>query len=143
MHLIHEPLFEPEEGARKVLLHIDRLHLAKRRWRGVAEDGVEFGFDLEHPLKDGAPFFEENGCVYCVSQKPEPVIEVPLPSSPQAAAQLGWLLGNLHFQLEVAGDALRTADDPAIRQLLHREHLGHRCVEAVFRPLSGGHSHAH
>ena len=33
-----------------VILTADRATLAKRRWRGVAQDGREFGFDLDHVL---------------------------------------------------------------------------------------------
>lgn len=117
--------------------------LAKRRWRGVAENGREFGFDLDHPLDDGDVIFQDEAQHYVVVQEPEPVLEISLPPEAGAAARLGWLVGNLHFGLEIAEGSLRVVDDPAVRQLCEREHLHFTAVERVFRPLSGGHSHGH
>ena len=62
---------------------------------------------------------------------------------PEAAARLGWLLGNLHFRVAVVEGAIHAPDDPAVRQLLEREHIHYHVVEAVFRPLGGGHGHGH
>lgn len=124
---------------------VDRLVLAKRRWRGVAEDGAEFGFDLDTPLSDGAAVFASDKAVYFLAQKYEPVIEVQ--SSAFAAgkaadaARLGWMIGNLHFQIEVAGDIVRVSDDPAVRQLFEREGIAYVACKRVFHPLSGGHHH--
>jgi hypothetical protein len=36
----------PEMFERTVSLNVERRVLAKRRWRGQAEDGTDFGFDL-------------------------------------------------------------------------------------------------
>lgn len=118
----------------------DRLTLAKRRWRGVAADGREFGFDLERPLADGDAVFATEAAVYRLAQQPEPVLEIALAGAADAA-RLGWLLGNLHFRIAVAGGAVRAPNDPAIRQLLEREHIHYHEARAVFQPLSGGHSH--
>ena len=124
----------------RVPLRASRLDLSKRRWRGVASDGTEFGFDLEHPLADGDAFFEAAGAFYQIEQEPEPILEVVLGSASDAA-RLGWKIGNLHFQIAVTGDAIHAPDDPAVRQLLEREGIAHHQVLAVFRPLSGSHSH--
>ncbi|HEY5793031.1 MAG TPA: hypothetical protein VIS74_07020, partial [Chthoniobacterales bacterium] len=60
------------------------------------------------------------------------------------AARLGWKIGNLHFSVEVTADALRVADDSAIRQMLGREGIAHAARSAVFRPLlAAPHSHSH
>ena len=139
---------------------VDRLTLAKRRWRGVAEDGREFGFDLDAPLADGAHVFQRESAVYFIAQKYEPVLELriadwlaphPTPASPLLllgglriatdAARLGWVIGNLHFPLEVTAEAIRVADDPALRQLFARESLPFTACKRVFHPLSGGHRH--
>jgi len=128
-----------------VRIPVERLMLAKRRWRGVAEDGMEFGFDLETPLSDDAPVFASEIAIYRLAQKYEPVLEVQ--SSAFAAgksadaARLGWMIGNLHFQIEIAGDVVRVSDDPAVRQLFEREGIAYVACKRVFHPLSGGHQH--
>ncbi|NBV86418.1 MAG: urease accessory protein UreE [Verrucomicrobia bacterium] len=145
MRLIHAPLSEEEADCattqRVVHLSVDRLRLAKRRWRGVAEDGTEFGFDLEKPLRHGTPFFKADSTLYRVSQLPEPIIEIEAPSAPGEFARLGWMLGNLHFPVEILPKSLRVSDDPAIRQMLLRERIAHSLSEAIFIPLAGAHSH--
>ncbi len=142
MQLIYDHLHNVDPSLPRVSIAVDRLTLAKRRWRGVAEDGKEFGFDLEHPLADGDIVFA-NGAAYTIAQKPEPVLEVALGTDATAAARLGWVIGNLHFQLEVAHGAVRVADDPALRQLFEREHIAYTIEHRVFQPLGGGHSHGH
>jgi urease accessory protein len=117
------------------------MTLAKRRWRGVAEDGQEFGFDLENPLQDNAAVFQSATAVYILSQKYEPVLEVALGADSPTAARLGWLIGNLHFTIEVAGPTVRVIDDPAVRQLFEREGIAYVPCKRVFHPLSGGHHH--
>ncbi|MEI6713291.1 MAG: urease accessory protein UreE [Verrucomicrobiota bacterium] len=143
MTLIHDHIHSKNPSAKRVFLKIDRLHLEKRRWRGIAEDGSEFGFDLAHPLQDGDQFFENDNTLYVIEQLAEAVIEIPIPNEPAAAARVGWLLGNLHFKIELLDGFLRINDDLAIRQLLEREHIPHEFKEAAFHPISGGHSHAH
>lgn len=124
-----------------------RGELAKRRWRGVAADGREFGFDLDAPLADGAVFFESETALYALTQLAEPVLEIDF-RGPAEAAQLGWMLGNLHMGVEVTRDGLRVVDDAAVRQMLAREGLAFRPAERVFHPLRGNspgpeHGHQH
>lgn len=140
MDLITTPLAEPNSALPSIRIPVDRLTLAKRRWRGVAEDGREFGFDLEKPLADGAVVFKAES-LYVIAQKYEPVLEVSLASDAPGAAKMGWMIGNLHFPLEVAGSVVRVADDPALRQLFEREHIAFVACKRVFHPLSGGHRH--
>lgn len=140
MQLIHHALAGP--GFLPVQrIAVERLTLAKRRWRGVAEDGQEFGFDLEAPLADGAAVFQSEAALYVLAQKYEPVLEVALGTDSPTAARLGWMIGNLHFQIEVAGEIVRVTDDPAVRQLFDREHIAFTACQRVFHPLSGAHRH--
>lgn len=143
MQLIHGHLHDWNRDLPKVFLSADRHTLAKRRWRGVAEDGTEFGFDLEHPLADGDVFAVTSSAVYSVAQKPEAVLEVALSGDPAHAARLGWTIGNLHFALEIRSQTLRVADDPALRQLFEREKIPFSTTESVFKPASIAHSHDH
>ncbi len=132
------------EGETIVTLTADRATLAKRRWRGVAQDGREFGFDLDHGLVDGSVFHRGAGKCYVISQASEPVLEIELGRNPVLAAVLAWQIGNLHFPIEVTESVIRSPDDPAIRQMLQREAIAWRPATAVFRPLrSTGHAHHH
>jgi urease accessory protein len=139
MHIIRAPLSPPPRGLPEILLPVDRLTLAKRRWHAAAEDGREFGFDLTEPLCDGAVFFQD-AAAYLISQRPEPVLEIPL-STPAESARLGWLIGNLHFSLELADPILRVPDDSAIRQMLTREHIPFTESIQVFHPEGRAHVH--
>jgi urease accessory protein len=138
--LIHHPAAELPADL-TIAVSVDRVDLAKRRWRAAAADGREFGFDLEHHLHDGDVIHREETIAYVLVQNPEPVLEVALPSDPAAAARLGWQIGNLHFPLEVASATIRVADDPALRQFLEREHIAFTDCATVFHPIAHGHHH--
>lgn len=141
MELVHHALPKQNSALPTVRIPVERLTLAKRRWRGVAEDGREFGFDLEAPLADHAAIFQSDTATYVLAQKYEPVLEVALGTDSPTAARLGWMIGNLHFQIEVAGEIVRVVDDPAVRQLFERERIAYTACKRVFHPLSGGHHH--
>lgn len=141
MEIIRGALPQPPVALSRIQIPIDRYTLAKRRWRGVADDGREFGFDLDAPLTDGAAVFQSEAAVYVIAQKYEPVLEVALGTDSPTAARLGWMVGNLHFQIEVSGEVVRVVNDPAVRQLFEREHIAFTACKRVFHPLSGGHRH--
>ncbi len=145
MQIVHGVFDQTVTDQPRVRLAVDRLTLAKRRWRGVAEDGTEFGFDLSDPLSDGAAFFASDAAVYVIAQKYEPVLELSVAASSlrdgTRAARLGWLIGNLHFQIEIADDVVRVVDDPAVRQLFEREGFACTPCKRIFHPISGGHHH--
>ena len=63
MHLIQRLLAESSNlpPERQVTLSAERRQFLKRRWRGIAEDGTEFGFDLETRLTDGGVIFHQDG----------------------------------------------------------------------------------
>ena len=142
VQVIRAPLEHVDPGARRVLLMADRLTLAKRRWRGKAEDGEEFGFDLAVPLKNGAAFWAMKEAIYVIAQRAEVVLEVALIPRSAPVARLGWAIGNLHFPIEVTDDAIRVPDDPALRQLFTREGIPFAAVECVFQPFAKAHGHA-
>jgi len=131
-----------------VKLRVPRTTLAKRRWRGTAEDGHEFGFDLDTTLSHGAHFWMKDATSYVIEQMPEEVLEIPV-STVEQAARVAWSLGNLHFGVQVLADAVRVTEDPAVLQLLSREGIPFQRVTCVFLPLSAGaqthraHSHHH
>lgn len=140
MTLIRAALTEISALARTAL-RVERFTLAKRRWRGTADDGREFGFDLDVPLADGAAFFASETAAYFIEQLSEPVLEVALISRPAPVARLGWTIGNLHFPLQVTNDCIRVPDDPALRQLFMREKIPFVACERVFLPFAKEHRH--
>lgn len=140
MTLIHEVL-SSAPNLPIVRLHAERLILAKRRWRGVAEDGSEFGFVLGTPLTHGTPFYSNTTVVYSIEQKPEPVLEITLIPKPAAVARLGWTIGNLHFPIQVTDEIVRVPDDPALRALFERQSIPFTETVSVFLPFAQAHSH--
>lgn len=147
MTIITQALEDSPAQLNIIRLAVERLTLAKRRWRGVAEDGAEFGFDLERPIADGAAFHQTGTSLYVIAQKYEPVLELLVADcglkTGADAARVGWLIGNLHFQIEVLNDVIRVIDDSAVRQMFDREGLKFTACKRVFHPLGGGHSHGH
>ena len=134
LNLVHFPVADPDPTLAEVALRVDRIVIAKRIWRGVAEDGMEFGFELERPLKDGEVFWQTVGARYVVRQEAEAVLEVSLDVAPSAAAGIGWAVGNLHLELQAESTRLLALDEPAVRQLFERLKVPYRRTTAVFRP---------
>jgi urease accessory protein len=136
MHLIHRHVSETSVRleSEQVFLRADRRMFLKRRWRGVAEDGTEFGFDLESRLRSGAVIWRTAGCDYVIVQSPEPVYVVR-PVSAAEAALVGWKLGNLHMPVEITGEVIRALHDPAVRQLFDREGWTYAEESVLFKPL--------
>lgn len=134
LQLIHAPLAQPDPALPEVLLPVERVTLAKRLWRGIAADGMEFGFELERPLKHGETFFQSAAARYTIAQQPEPVVEISLALAPSAAAGIGWAVGNLHLELQAEPTRLLAPDEPAVRQLLARINIPYTATTAIFRP---------
>jgi urease accessory protein len=134
LQIVHASLAETNGTLPEIPLRVDRFTLAKRLWRGTAEDGMEFGFELTSPLKNGDVVHQTPTARYVVLQIDEPVIEISLDVSPSAAAGIGWAIGNLHLELSAEPSRLIAADEPAMRQLLQRLKVPYRTTRAIFRP---------
>jgi urease accessory protein len=134
MQLVSGPLASADSSLPEILLRVERLTLAKRLWRGTAEDGTEFGFELAAPLKHGDTFFQTATARYSVQQHPESVIEISLDVAPSAAAGIGWAVGNLHLELQSEPTRLLAPDEPAVRQLFARLKVPFQPTTAIFRP---------
>jgi len=144
MTLIHAAIPKVESSKRSTAIKADRMTLAKRRWHAKAENGREFGFDLERPLMDGAAVFQDDEHVYFIRQKPEAIFEIDLPEDSAAAAELAWNVGNMHLPMEIRDSCLRVGADPAGRILLERLRLSFRETSDIFRPvLASGAQHHH
>lgn len=134
LQLVRAALASSDTSLRTIALRVDRITLAKRRWRGVAEDGADFGFELDQPLKHGDVVFQSASARYRIDQQPEPVVEVSLDLAPSAAAGIGWAVGNLHLELQSEATRLLAPDEPAVRQLFERLKIPFRPTTAIFRP---------
>ena len=136
MHLIQRMLFRESDlpPDRRVTLVAERRQFLKRRWRGIAEDGTEFGFDLENRLIDGGVIFHQNGLDYVVRQLPETVFEITFSSADQAAL-VAWKTGNLHLPAQILDGCIRVLHDDAMRQLLEREGWPYTEPEVLFNPM--------
>lgn len=134
LQLIQRPIAAPDATLPEVALRVDRIVAAKRRWRGAAKDGAEFGFELERPLRPGETFWQTAAARYVLRQNEEPVLEIALEMAPSAAAGIGWAVGNLHLELSSEPTRLLALDEPAVRQLLARLDVRYRATTAVFRP---------
>lgn len=148
MNLVHAALASFDGALPEVAIRVDRLKLARRLWRAAADDGAEFGFELEVPLRHGDVVWAGGHARYVIRQSAEPVLEMALDASPEAAAILGWAVGNLHFVIEARADRLLAPDDPALRQMLARLGIGFRATTEVFQPhrfasALAGHGHTH
>ncbi|WP_411827732.1 urease accessory protein UreE [Luteolibacter sp. AS25] len=116
------------------MLATERRKFLKRRWRGIAVDGTEFGFDLESRLLDGCVIFQSGGKDYIVRQLPERVYEVPFKDAAHGTL-VGWKVGNLHLPAEVTADSLRVLHDDAMMHLLKREGWDYSEPEVIFTPM--------
>lgn len=136
MHLI-ERMVAPESDKppeQRVELAVERRKFLKRRWRGTASDGTDFGFDLESRLTNGCVIFQDGETDYIVRQLPEKVYEISF-SNPEEGALIGWKVGNLHLPAQVMGGSLRILHDDAMKQLIDREGWQFSEPEVLFTPM--------
>ncbi len=133
LNLIRAPIAQPNSSLIEIAVRVERLRLAKRIWRGLAEDGTEFGCELAAPLRDGDTIWQTTTARYVIHQPAESVIEVPLDVAPSAAAGIGWAIGNLHLELSAESNRLLALDEPAVRQLLDRLKVPYKPTIAIFR----------
>ncbi len=147
MQLIKQAIEPSAAELPEAELVADRFKLQKRRWRGEASDGTDFGFELAEPLGHGAVFFESETHCYRIRQMPEPVLAICLAGDATEAAETGWQIGNLHMPVQVVGGEIRISDDPAVRQLFTSMGIAFAIKDEIFQPMKGsigaGHSHDH
>ena len=136
MHLIEKMVNAASERplVNRIELSVERRKFLKRRWRGTATDGTDFGFDLESRLTDGCVIFQNGETDYIVRQLPEKVYEVPF-LNPREGALIGWKVGNLHLPAQVMESSLRILHDDAMKQLLEREGWPFTEPDVLFTPM--------
>lgn len=136
MHLVQRMLARESDlpENRRIVLQAERRQFLKRRWRGFAEDGTEFGFDLEERLVDGCVIHRDGECDYIVRQLPEVVYRIPLRGIGQAAV-VAWMTGNLHMPAQIVDGALLVLHDEAMAKLIEREGWEFSEPEVLFNPM--------
>ncbi len=136
MHLIERMVAAESERPpeNRIELAVERRQFLKRRWRGTAPDGADFGFDLDSRLTDGCVIFQDGETDYIVRQLPEKVYDVAF-SDPAEGALIGWKVGNLHLPAQVLQGSLRILYDDAMKQLLEREGWEFTEPEVLFTPM--------
>jgi urease accessory protein len=134
MNLVRGPLESSDASLAEVSLRADRQTLSRRIWRGKADDGTEFGFELESPLRHGQTVAQTAKGRYVIRQDPEALLEIPLDVSADAAAVTGWAVGNLHFAIDAQPHRILTPDDSGLRQALDRLGVHYRAITEVFQP---------
>jgi urease accessory protein len=143
MHLITQALSPMPHYHDRISIVVDRHKLARRRWRGTAEDGTDFGFDVTEALSHGDCVLVKDHTAYVIEQSPEACFLVPIDEG-KTAAWLGWMIGNLHFKAAFSEEGILVQDDLAVQQMLERESISYEKVRRIFQPSkSGGHSHYH
>ncbi len=136
MILVHRMLADASDRpvAERIPLAVERRLFLKRRWRGVAADGLEFGFDLESRLRHGGVIHRSESADYIVLQEPETVYQLS-PTDTDQAALMGWKIGNLHLGIQVIDGFIRAVRDSAVQQLCEREGWPLQEASVVFNPL--------
>jgi urease accessory protein len=142
MQLIRQSIDHAHHHVPEIALKVSRQMLAKRRWRARAQDGTDFGFELDAPLKHADLIFQNSKAAYVIDQEPERVLLVRFGTCKEAAT-VAWQIGNLHFPIAVMDGGLLVEDDLAIRQMLERQQIPFTEVQEVFQPLRAARSHQH
>jgi len=148
MNLVRAAVAAADPQLPEVAIRLDRQKLAKRLWRAAADDGADFGYEGDAPLREGEVAAVVGRIRYVVRQRPEQVLEIPLDVAPDAAAVIGWAVGNLHFAIEAQASRLLAPDDSGLRQSLDRLGIHYHAAVEVFQPhrFAGsltGHGHGH
>ena len=143
MNLITQALPQVPADLESIAVTVDRHKLARRRWRGVAADGMDFGFDVNEALSHGDCIHVTDTSAYLIEQSAEDCFLIAL-KEPKEAAWIGWMVGNLHFKAAFSGAGVLVQDDLAVEQMLDREQIHYHRVKRIFQPSKqGGHSHDH
>lgn len=134
MQLVQRALDSFDSTLPQVPIKADRMTTAKRLWRATAEDGTEFGIDVDEPLKHGTAVHATDTAVYVIEQAPEPVLRIPIDVTPAAAAVIGWAVGNMHFTIEAREKHILAPDDSGLRNMLDRVGIDYSMTTEVFKP---------
>lgn len=134
MHLVRGPFAGFDPTLPEIAVRVDRQKLARRLWRGTADDGSDFGFEVATPLRHGDVVWCSAAARYVIRQTAEPLLEISIDVAPDEAAVIGWAVGNMHFVIEAQEKRILAPDDSGLRQALDRIGVAYRVCSGVFQP---------
>jgi len=104
-----------------ITVSISRHDLYKRRWRALADDGIELAYAEipDQKITDGT-IVRAGAKNYRVAQISEEVIAVELPDDPSMASKIGWYFGNRHIPIEVRETEIVVEEFPTLCESLSR-----------------------
>ena len=117
----------------------------QRRWmrgRFTTEKGREIGVALPTgvQIEPGQILWIGSDWYLTMGAALEPLLKIHADDR-QEAIRIAFEVGNLHFPLAVAGNALFVPDDPAMIQLFTRMGLGWERCSVPFQPIGRGSPH--
>ena len=126
---------------------IDRLLLTweQRRWmrgRFITEKGREIGVALPTgmQIEPGQVMWIGADWYLTMGAANEPLLSIHA-ADRQEAIRIAFEIGNLHFPLAVAGEALLVPDDSAMTQFLGRLEVRWEKCSGAFEPIGKGSPH--
>ena len=129
-------------AADRITLDYEGRH--RRRYRYVADGGLEFVLDLKQTtlLHDGDGLPLDDGRIVLVQAAPEALVAVTADGI-DALIKLAWHIGNRHLPAQLSAERILIRDDAVIVDMLRG--LGARVekIVAPFTPERGAYSHAH
>jgi urease accessory protein len=135
----------PEASADGDVISLPMTAHDRRRVRRIVEaaDGTRLALELPTGtvLAPGQVLHRAGGRAYVVSAAAEDVI-VARPRSVEEAARVGHLIGNLHRDLEAAGDVVVALADAALTDRLRRAGVPFEIERRPFHGRAPG-DHAH
>lgn len=134
MILVRSPMRDVDGRLPQIAVRLDRQKLARRLWRAVADDGTDFGVEVDVPLRHGDVIWATPESRYVIRQAAEPLLEISIEVPADQAAVIGWAVGNMHFVIEAQARCILAPDDPGLRQALERIGIAYRPISAVFEP---------
>ena len=116
----------------------------KSRFHAVLEDGTELAIFLPRGSKliDGDLLEADDGTLIRVVAAPEQLLFVTALSS-LALTRAAYHLGNRHTPVEIGNGFLKLANDPVLREMLHRLGVQLREVHLPFQPEPGAYGKGH
>ena len=145
-------LHRSSETPSKVVVDIpfEWFETDRHRILKMADDGTEFGVQIDENLSDGDVLAVTTDKIYAVRIKKSKLVHIPVQTMTEMG-RLGFELGNRHLSLQIASDCITIPFDAPTFEYLVRLGFNPRIVEDVFADYivckahgaTHGHSHEH
>lgn len=143
-------LHRSSETPSKVVVDIpfEWFETDRHRILAMADDGTEFGVQIDENLSDGDVLAVTADKIYAVRIKKSKLVRI-LVKTMEEMGRLGFELGNRHLSLQIASDSITIPFDAPTFEYLVRLGFNPRIVEDVFadyivcKAHGATHSHDH